>query len=188
MEKSSRSLSNQSCQAAAGRSPNRPEQKTSTLNFRTTQKYVIFLLSYPRAKTPVHGLGEIRASKGPKERSWRCIFERQLPWKEGRGKVHPEVSPINHYGSTVAKFLTVHRIEKVVWMCFLHWNVEHSVEITVNRKKLYRRDLCLHGSFGFGAASRRVSLSIRRETCYQIESKFHRFFRLLTCFVNYSTC
>ena len=25
-----------------------------------------------------------------------------------------EVSPINHYGSTVAKFLTVHRIEKVV--------------------------------------------------------------------------
>ena len=61
----------------------------------------------------------------------------------------PEVSPINRYGSTVAKVLTVHRSEKVVWMCFLHWNVENSVEITVNRKKLryswsvaiYRRDL-----------------------------------------------
>ena len=51
------------------------------------------------------------------------------------------VSPINPYGSTVAKFLTVHRSEKVVWMCFLHWNVENSVEITVNRKKLNRSDL-----------------------------------------------
>ena len=45
VEKSSRLFSSQCCQAAAGsRSPNRPEQKTSTLNFRTTQKNVIFLL------------------------------------------------------------------------------------------------------------------------------------------------
>ena len=28
--------------------------------------------------------------------------------------IHPELSPINRYGSTVAKFLTVHRSEKVV--------------------------------------------------------------------------
>ena len=39
-----------------------------------------------------------------------------------------EISPINRYGSTVAKFLTVHHSEKVVWMCFLHCNVENSVE------------------------------------------------------------
>ena len=45
VEKSSRSVSSQPCQAAAGRIPNRPERKTSTLNFRTTQKYAIFLLS-----------------------------------------------------------------------------------------------------------------------------------------------
>ena len=29
-------------------------------------------------------------------------------------KQDPELSPINRYGSTVAKFLTVHRSEKVV--------------------------------------------------------------------------
>ena len=52
-----------------------------------------------------------------------------------------ELSPINRYGSTVVKFLRVHRSEKVVWMCFLHWNVENSVEITVNRKRLNRSDL-----------------------------------------------
>ena len=53
VEKSSRLLSNQSCQAAAGRSPNQPERKTSTLNFRTTQKYVIFLLSCFRTRMSV---------------------------------------------------------------------------------------------------------------------------------------
>ena len=50
VEKSSRSFSSQSCQAAAGRSPNRPERKTSTLNFQTTQKYLIFLLSCFRTR------------------------------------------------------------------------------------------------------------------------------------------
>ena len=50
MEKSSRSLSNQSCQAAAGRSPNQPERITSTLNLRTTQNYVLFLLSCFRTR------------------------------------------------------------------------------------------------------------------------------------------
>ena len=52
VEKSSRSFSRQSCQAAAVRSPNRLERKTSILNFRTTQKYAILLLSCFRAKTP----------------------------------------------------------------------------------------------------------------------------------------
>ena len=50
VEKSSRSFSSQSCQAVASRSPNRLEQKTSILNFRTTQKYLIFLLSCFRTR------------------------------------------------------------------------------------------------------------------------------------------
>ena len=52
VDKSSYSFSSQSCQAAAGRSPNRLERKTGTVNFRTTQKYAIFLLLCFRAKTP----------------------------------------------------------------------------------------------------------------------------------------
>ena len=52
-----------------------------------------------------------------------------------------ELSPINDYVSNVAKFLTFQRSEKVVWMCFLHWNVENVVEMTKTLLRLKRNYL-----------------------------------------------
>ena len=49
-------------------------------------------------------------------------------------KLTSELSPMNRYGgSTVAKFLSVHRSEKVVWMCF-HYRL--GVFSTLKRRKL----------------------------------------------------